>query len=81
MKRNFENVVALIATSTVLIFGLAVLGSAHDGGYMLHGCFIVVAAGFGVKFIIERMVSTSTPSGRPNSSITMRSSNGPFWRA
>ncbi len=62
MERHVETIIALVATSGVLLFGLAILGTAHDGAYALHGALILVAAGFGLKFVIERMVDMSEPS-------------------
>ena len=62
MERNAENVIALVATGCVLLFGLAILGTAQDGAYALHGGLILIAAGFGLKFVIERMASASEPS-------------------
>ncbi|MGH1483008.1 MAG: cytochrome-c oxidase, cbb3-type subunit I [Geminicoccales bacterium] len=62
MEARAENVIALIATGTVLIFGLAILGSANSDAFALHGAMMLVAAGFGVKFIIERLVTTSEPA-------------------
>ena len=62
MDRSVENVIALIATGTVLILGLAVLSLANDGAFALHGFMMLVASGFGVKFIVERMVAASSSS-------------------
>lgn len=62
MERNAENIIALIATSIVLLFGLVILGTAHDGAYALHGALILIGAGLGLKFVIERLANASEPS-------------------
>ncbi len=60
MDRSSEHLIAIFFVVAIFITGLVIVGMGSDSGYILHGWLILLVAGFGIKFIADRMMDTDT---------------------